>query len=67
MYASQSGSIQGSYVQAKIQALKSYKKHLEKKFSNLHIEALISKIVELSAKNLSPIKVDLPLVATFRR
>jgi len=60
----QSGLIQGPQAQAKVQALRFYKKHLEKKFSNLPTKISTSKIIELPTENLSPIKVNL-LTATI--
>jgi len=40
---------------------------LEKKFSNLSVEASTSKIKELSIENFSPLEVDLLTVATSKK
>ena len=63
-YTPQSGSIWGPQAQAKVQALKFYKKYLEKKFPNLSTEVLTSKIIELPTENLFSIEVD-PLAVTI--
>jgi len=63
-HTSQSGSIQGPQAQAKVQALRFYKKHLEKKFSNPSTETSTFKIIELPAENLSLMEID-PLTATI--
>jgi len=56
VYNPQSDHIREPQVQAKVQALKFYKKHLEKKFSNLSTEASTSK---LPTENPPPIEVDI--------
>ena len=53
-------------MQAKVQALRFYKKCLKKKFSNLSIETSTSKIIELPAEDSPPMKVD-PLAATISK
>ena len=50
-----------------MQALKFCKKHSEKKFPDLSIETSISRNVKLSAKDLSPIDIDLLTIATPRK
>jgi len=67
VYTSQSGSILGPQVQVKLQALKFYKKHLEKKFPSLFTKALTSKIIELPTENPPPMKVDLLIVTISKR
>jgi len=62
VHTPQSGPIQGLQVQAKVQALRFYKKYLEKKFPNLSTKASISKIIELPTENPPPIEID-PLTA----
>ena len=47
--------------------LKFYKKYLEKKFPNLSVEALIYRIIELSTKNPSFIKVDPSIITILRK
>jgi len=54
-------------MQAKVQALKFYKRYLEKKFPDLSTEASTSKIIKLSTKNLSPTEVDLLVATTPKR
>ena len=66
-YIPQSGPIQGPQVQAKVWALKFYKKCLKKKFSNPSTEASTSKIIELPTENPSPMKVDLLTVTILKR
>ena len=63
----QSSSIRGPQVQAKVQVLKFYRKHLEKKFPNLFAEISISKIIELSTENPSLIEVNLLTVTIPKR
>jgi len=54
-------------MQAKVWALKFYKKYWEKKFSNLFVKVLISKIVELPTKDLSFIEIDSLITATPKK
>ena len=49
-----------------MQALKFYKKHLKKMFSNLSTEVSISRIIELPAEYPSLIKIDL-LITTISK
>jgi len=49
-----------------MQALKFYKKHLEKMFSNLSTEASIFRIIELPAEYPPLIKID-PLTTTISK
>jgi len=50
-----------------VQALKFYKKHLDKKFTDLSVEALTSRIIELPAESPSLIEVDPFIAATPRK
>ena len=54
-------------MQVKVWVLKFHKKYLEKKFPNLYVKVLISRIIKIPAKNPSLIKVDLLIVATPRK
>jgi len=49
-----------------VQALKFYKKHLDKKFTDLSVKTLTSRIIELSTESPFPIEVD-PLIAATPR
>ena len=54
-------------MQAKVQALRFYKKCLKKKFPNLSTEVSTSKIIELPTENSPPIEVDLLTAAIPKR
>ena len=54
-------------MQAKVQVLKSHKRHLKKEFPDLYVEILTFRIVELSTRDFSSIKANLPIIDTFRK
>jgi len=58
----QSSPIKQFQIQLKVQVLKFYNKYLEKKFSDLPIEALTSRIIKIAEPLLTKIQSHLSLI-----